>query len=113
MNTTASDSKSKKEAKKKDYLLKKIDINTAKSLNQIRDKANKKNYGRKVRDSEIISIALKQINGDHIKELQEATYSERDRLSIAHESYQKTHGKISLDQFIGKLLNGEFSKQTN
>lgn len=112
-NVSTSSPKSKKEVKKKDYLLKKIDLNTAKALNQIRDKANKKNYGRKVKDTEIISIALRQVAEEHIQELQEATYSEKDRLSIAHETYQKTHGKITLDQFIGKLLNGEISKQTS
>lgn len=102
-------SKPKKEAVKRNYLLKKIDMDTAKLMNQLREKANKKSYGRKVTDTEIIGAALKLLTQDQIKELQQATYSEKDRLAMAHEDYQRTNGKITLDQFIGKLLKGEIS----
>ena len=88
-------------------LLKKVDSETAKLLAQLKEKANKKALGRKVRESEILSVAVKQVNLEHLKDLQESTYSEQDRLKLAHDDYQKSHGKISLDQFIGKLLKGE------
>jgi hypothetical protein len=101
--------KSKKEVIKRNYLLKKIDLDTAKLMNQIREKSNKKPYGRKVTDTEIISAALKLLTQDHIKELQQNTYSEKDRLAMAHEDFQRTNAKISLDQFIGKLLKGEIT----
>ncbi|RYZ89885.1 MAG: hypothetical protein EOP06_08655 [Proteobacteria bacterium] len=87
--------------------LKKVDIETAKLLNQIKEKANKKSFGRKVKDSEIIRAAIKLIGAGEINKLQEATYSEQDRLRIVHENYQKQNGKVSLDQFIGKLMRGE------
>ena len=102
-------SNQRKEVKKRNYLLKKIDLETAKLMNQIRDKANKKSFGRKVTDAEIIAASIKLLTQEHIKELQQVTYSEKDRLAMAHEEYQKAHGKITLDQFIGKLLKGEFS----
>lgn len=102
----------KKEVPKKNYLLKKVDLETAKLLQQWRDRANKKTYGRDVVDSEIIAAGLKLLSQDHIKELQENTYSEKDRLAIAHEEFQKAHGKISLDQFIGKLLKDYSGKTT-
>ena len=92
---------------KNTIILKKLDADTAKLLGQLKDKTNKKVFGRKVRDSEIIAIALKQITSEHIRFLQEETYSQKDRLALAHEEYQKDHGKLSLDQFIGKLLKGE------
>ena len=100
-----SDKKSK-EVKKKSSL-KKLDPEAAKLLAAIKEKANKKSFGRKVRDSEIIGRALSLIESVHIKELQDATLSERDRLALAHEEYVKQHGKITLDEFIGKLLRGE------
>ncbi|RYZ76574.1 MAG: hypothetical protein EOP05_04630 [Proteobacteria bacterium] len=87
--------------------LKKVDIETAKLLNQIKEKANKKSFGRKVKDSEIIRAAIKLIGASEINQLQEATYSEQDRLRIVHENYQRQNGKVSLDQFIGKLMRGE------
>lgn len=100
-------SKAKKESPKRNYSLKKIDQETSKVLNQIREKANRKDFGRKVTDTEIISAGIKLLTQEHIKSLQEQTYSERDRLNIAHEEYQRAHGKLTLDQFIGKLLKGE------
>jgi len=101
---------SKKEAKKINQL-KKLDLETIRLLNSIKDRANKKNFGRKVKDTEIISAALRLISSEHIRELQELTLSERDRLAMAHEEFQKANGKISLDQFIGKLLKGEIRQQ--
>ncbi len=98
-----------KDSGKNTIILKKLDADTAKLLSQLKEKTNKKVFGRKVRDTEIIGIALKQVTSDHIKTLQEQTYSQKDRLAIAHEDYQKHHGKVSLDQFIGKLLKGELS----
>jgi hypothetical protein len=107
--TIVETNKNKKEPLKKSIILKKIDQDTSKLLNQLKDRANKKEFGRKVKDSEIISLALKQITPDHIKLLQEDTFSQKDRLAIAHEDYQKENGKLSQDQFIGKLLRGEIS----
>ena len=107
----AENKKPKKEINKKHNQLKKIDLETARTLEQIKDKVNKKSFGRKIRDTEIIHIALGQINSDIIKHLQESTYSEKDRLAMAHEEYQKKHGKLSLDQFIGLLLKHQLKNQ--
>lgn len=96
-----------KEKDTKQSALKKIDPECAKLLSAIKDKANKKEFGRKIRDTEIIQLALGLIENKHIEALQEATYSEQDRLKFAHMEFQKSYGKISLDQFIGKLLRGE------
>ena len=91
--------------------LKKIDLETSKVLNQLRDRANKKPFGRKVRDAELIALGLKLVEQRHLAELQEQTYSEKDRLAIAHDDYQKQNGKITLDQFIGRLIRGEIQIQ--
>lgn len=102
----------KQEAKKpraQRSLLKKVDFETAKALTQLKERANKKPFGRKVRESEILRIAVKLIEPEHLRELQESTYSEQDRLRLAHEDYQKLHGKISLNEFIGHLLKSQSS----
>ena len=92
---------------KKRSFLKKLDPDSAKILQSLKDKVNKKPYGRKVKDSEIIAKALSLIDAHHLSELQDATLSEKDRLHMAHEDFTRQHGKISLDQFIGRLLKGE------
>ncbi|WP_413578611.1 hypothetical protein ACLVWU_08745 [Bdellovibrio sp. HCB290] len=88
-------------------LLKKLDQETAKLLSSLNEKANKKTHGRRVRDSEILHLGLTLVESKHLDELKEKSLSEKDRLSLAHEEYQKQNGKLSLDQFIGKLLRGE------
>lgn len=97
----------KKPQAKRQTCLKKIDLETSKLLNQLRDRANKKPFGRKIRDAELIAAGLRLLGEPHITELQDQTLSEQDRLKMAHEDYQKTNGKISLDQFIGRLIRGE------
>ncbi len=89
----------KKVVVKRLSVLKKLDPETAKILLQIKERANKKAFGRKVKDVELIALGLTLITPDHLRQLQEATYSERDRLRMVHEDYQKANGKISLDQF--------------
>ncbi len=93
--------------------LKNYDADAAKLLQALKDKANKKTFGRKVRDSEVISLGLSLISVDHIQNLQNQTLSEKDRLHMAHDEYQKINGKITMDQFIGKLLKGEVSANRN
>ena len=114
--TNDSSSKNQHQVKKvkteKTSVLKKLDPETGKILKQLKDKINKKSFGRSIRDTEIISLSLGLISQEHIQRLQEATLTEKDRLHIAHEDYVKENGKITLDQFIGILIRGQIS-QTN
>lgn len=114
--TNDSSSKNQHQVKKvkteKTSVLKKLDPETGKILKQLKDKINKKNFGRNIRDTEIISLSLGLIGTDHIQRLQESTLTEKDRLHIAHEDYVKENGKITLDQFIGLLIRNQIS-QTN
>ena len=112
-DTSETKPKPNKVIAKRQSFLKKIDAETAKHLAALRERANKKPFGRNVRDGELIALGLKLIEAKHIGELQEQTYSEKDRLNMAHENYQKQNGKISLDQFIGRLIRGEIQIQKN
>lgn len=94
---------------KRKNILKKLDPDTGKLLTTLKEKANKKSFGRKVRDSEIIALGLSLVTLEHLTKLQEQTYSEKDRLHLAHEDYVKNNGRISLDNFIGLLIRGEIS----
>ena len=91
--------------------LKKLDPESGRLLAALKERANKKAVGRKIRDSEILSLGLRLIEPNHILGLQDKSLTEKDRLQIAHSEYQKENGKISLDQFIGLLIRGEFSKK--
>lgn len=106
-----SGSKKKASAPKRSMMLKKIDLETAKQLQQFKDRVNKKAFGRKIRDAELLALAVSLLSDDHIQALQETTYSEKDRLNLVHSEFQKSHGKISMDHFIGKLLRGEIQNK--
>lgn len=93
--------------------VKKLDPETAKLLLSIRDKVNKKDHGRKVRDADILAKALQLLTSVHIQELQAQTYSQKDHLQIAYEEFQKAHGKITMDEFLGKLMRGEVRSKSN
>lgn len=86
-----------------------IDLDSAKAISLFKEKVNKKPFGRDIRDHEILAFAITLLKPEHVSELQERSYSEQDRLNMAHESYMKENGKISLDQFIGKLIRGEIT----
>lgn len=92
---------------KRKSLIKKLDTETGKLLVALNEKANKKTHGRRIRDSEILHLGLTLIGSKDLDELKEKSLSEKDRLNIAHEDYQKQNGKITLDQFIGKLIRKE------
>lgn len=101
----ASDKKA--QAAKKKSVIKKLDPEAAKLLATLKERANKKTHGRMIRDAEILAKALSLIEAKHLQELQDASLNEKDRLHMAHEEFIKQHGKITLDQFIGRLLKGE------
>lgn len=92
-------------------VMKKLDPIAAKLLSTLKEKANKKDFGRKIREREILTVALKLVSDQHLRELQEQSYTEKDRLHLAHEEYIKKNGRITLDQFIGLLIRGEVSAQ--
>lgn len=103
----------KKESVKQTTFLKKLDSETFKALSALKEKANKKSIGRSVKDCEIIFAALRLIGPEQIKELQAQTYSERDRLELAYQEYQRINGKTSMEQFINVLLNAAPMAKTN
>ena len=110
--TTVKKTESKPSALKKKNTLKKVDSESAKLLATLKEKANKKSFGRKIKDGEIIAKGLSLIEPHHLMEIQETTFSEKDRLLMAHEEYSRQNGKITLDQFIGRLLKGEIRNQS-
>lgn len=70
-------------------------------------KINKKDFGRNIRVDELIALALSLVEPKHVRELQERSLSNADRLERQFQDYIKVHGSISKDAFLGKLLAGE------
>lgn len=77
---------------------------TAKTIRMILNKLNKKQLGRKVIVDDVISKSLPLLLENHLEEIKAATYSSKDRLELKHQEYCKTHGSISKEDFLEKLL---------
>lgn len=107
INSSSQIKQEKSKNTKQKVSMKKLDANSAKILAALKEKANKKDFGKKVLEKDILSLAVRLVTDEHLKELQIQTYTEKDRLLIAHEEFCKQNGKITLDQFIGRLLKGE------
>lgn len=67
-------------------------------------KANKKDFGRKLRAEDLIAFALTLIRPEHVAQLQETTLSNADRLEQQYREFVAKHGSISKDAYLGKLL---------
>ncbi len=80
-----------------------------KLLNQLKEKANKKTFGRRIKSMELIMLGLSLIGDDHLKDLQEKSRSEKDFIDEAFEKYVKSHGKIAKDEFIAKIIRQEIT----
>ena len=75
-----------------------------KKLTQLLNKANKKDYGKKIKGYQLLELGLSLISDSHIKKLQEGSLSNADQLEILYREHIKKNGKISKDEFIGLLL---------
>lgn len=69
-------------------------------------KANKKDFGRKLRAEDLIAFALTLVRPEHIAQLQETTLSNADRLEQQYRAFIAKHGSLSKDAYLGKLLGG-------
>lgn len=101
--------KPKKEKVSKKVTLRQLDSEGAKLLSTLSEKANKKTFGRRVRDSEIITKALSLMKPEDLIELQERCYSGKDILQMRYEEYQRTNGKLKFDEFLSKLASIDLS----
>lgn len=83
---------------------KKIEPEVCKALQALKDQIDDKPIGRRIRDSEVVKLALSLIRAEHIAELKESTYSSQDRLILAHQEFVKQNGEATLEDFIDRLL---------
>ncbi len=76
-------------------------------LAEILGKVNNKQQGRSVKATEIIALALSLITPKEIRELQETSLSNADRLELKYRKYSQENAYISKDEYIGRLMKGE------
>ena len=77
---------------------------TANRIRSILTKLNRKQYGRKVTATDLINGALAHLDEDQLKQIQQLTFSNQDRLEMEYQKHCKENGRISEDDFLGLLL---------
>jgi len=107
MNNQQTKTVVKKKVKKNDSSTIKISKETKRELSRVLSKANRKDFGKRVRGDKVLLLALQQIGETHIKELQNSSLSNEDKLEMKYREYISKNGNISKDEFLGKLLSGE------
>jgi hypothetical protein len=71
------------------------------------EKVNKKDFGRRIRTEDYLTLALSLVTPQHIDKLREASLTNADRLERDYRTYITKHGPISRDEYLGKRLSGE------
>ncbi len=77
---------------------------TSRSIRTILNKLNKKALGKRIIVDDIISKAITLLSEKEFNELQEASYSSKDRLEIQFQEYCRANGNISKEKFLERLL---------
>ncbi len=67
-------------------------------------RVNKKDFGKRVKADALIGRALGLLTEQHIKELQDASLSNADRLEMLYRDHVKQHGATTKDDFLGTLI---------
>jgi hypothetical protein len=71
-------------------------------------RANENRAGKKrIRAIAVVEYALDLVTEEHISALRNQILTNSERLQIMHRGYKYSHGEISFDEFVGKLVSGQ------
>ena len=90
-----------------------VHLTTKKKLQQLLATINKKEFGRKVKPDEVIYMGLCAVNDGAIKALQEQSMSNADKLELKRREYIKKNGRVTRDEFLGVMMNGDLAGRTD
>ena len=82
-----------------------IDSKTNLELSEVLNQCNKKDFGKKIKKSDVIYYALRQLSEKNISEIQELSFSLSDRIKLAHEEFNKKNKTShSYEEFLAMKL---------
>lgn len=110
---TAQTEKKSKALKPSAYASLRVKKETRKKAMSDLAKANKKDFGRRVRMDEYVSLALSLVTPEHLVSLQESSLTNKDRFEREYRDYVTQHGPIQKDAYLGKRLRGEIQASTS
>jgi len=102
--------KEQKPKAKSDVSAIRIDLSTQKLVSSLLAKANRKSFGRKVKASQLVQLALSKLDDADIRQLQEKSLSNADRMEMKFREYCKRNSGATREEFLGHLLGEQSSK---
>lgn len=103
METSENKKQIKSNSKKLNTAGIRVNKDTRRDLARLVEKVNKKQFGKKVKISEVIALAITLIGEKHIQELQQFSLTNADKIEMQYKDYIRQNGSISKDDFLGKL----------
>jgi hypothetical protein len=88
-----------------------VRVETRKKIIQEVARANKKDFGKRIRPEDVIALAMSLLTPGHVQTLQESSLSNADKLEKEYRNYIGKNGHISKDAYLGKRLSGEISQE--
>ena len=104
METVENKKQIKTKTKKNELAGIRVSKETRRELIRLVDKINKKQFGRKVKASEVIATCIKLISEKEIEILQQSTLSNADKFEMEYRDYIRENGAISKDDYFGKVI---------
>lgn len=86
-----------------------LNKSTAESLRRLVEKANKKEYGKRIRADQIVNTALALVRPEHLIDLQQSSMSNADRIEALFKVQVEKKKSLTKDEFYGLLLAGKLS----
>ena len=84
-----------------------VKLETKKKMDEILERVNKKDLGRKIRNDELILMALSLTGGEQIKHLKENSLSNGDLFEQAYRRYVAKNKSATKDEFLGLVMAGK------
>lgn len=109
MENVQAEKKTKSNSKSSSYGTLRVKRATRKRIADDLAKANRKDFGRRVKADEYILLAISRITSEDILNLQNESMSHADRLERDYRDYVAKNGPVSKDEYLGKRLSGEIS----
>ena len=82
-----------------------LSVNVLKQFTEIRDAANKKDYGKRVSLEEVAACVLHFVDKEAvIKRLRDSSMRSQDHVEHIYQTYCKTKGQIDFNDFLLKAL---------
>lgn len=74
-------------------------------------KINKKDLGRSILADDYVALAITLVTPDHVRQLQDASLTNADRLQRDYREYIAKFGHVTIDQYLGLLMSGKLQEK--